>query len=143
MEKKIRQAKWKEKDAIAWREAVKKAQAWLKKENENRLKKGVPRKVVIGLGGIISKVAPGVRSPPSGPPGYSMEDVEDQLKNAVSVYYRAKSKPRPRFNVVWFVGEDENPSVRVEEHLKQQTKRNRGKLKVLKGMVGLKDVTGG
>ena len=143
MKKKIRQAKWKEKDAIAWREAVKKAQAWLKKENENRLKKGVPRKVVIGLGGIIGKVSPGVRSPPSGPPGYTMEDVEDQLKNAVSVYYRAKNKPRPRFNVVWFVGEDENPSVRIEEHLKQQTKRNRGKLKVLKGMVGLKNVTGG
>ena len=143
MEKKIRQAKWKEKDAEKWREAVKKAREWLVKENENRLKAGVPRKVVIGLGGIIAKVAPGVRSPPSGPPGYTMEDVEDQLKNAVSMFYRSKSKPRPRFNVVWFVGEDENPSVRIEEHLKQQTKRNRGKLKVLKGMAGLKDVTGG
>ena len=126
-----------------WRAAVKKAREWLVKENESRLKAGVPRKVIIGLGGIIAKVAPGVRGPPGGPPGYTMEDVEDQLKNAVSVYYRSKGKAKPRFNVVWFIGEDENPSIRIEAHLKQQTKRNRGKLKVLKGMVGLKNVTGG
>ena len=65
------------------------------------------------------------------------------MKNAVNAYYRAKSKPKPRFNVVWFVGEDENPSASIENHLKFQTKRNRGKLKVLKGMEGLKNVTGG
>lgn len=141
-EKFMRKAKWKEKNEIAWREGVKKAQAWLKQENANRLKKGIPRKVVVSLSGIITQTSPGLRHKP-GPPGYTMEDVEDQLKNAVSVYYRAKSKPRPKFNVVWFVGEDENPSARIEEHLKHQTKRNRGKLKILKGMAGLKNVSGG
>ena len=143
MKKRLRQYKWSERDAEKWRAAVKKAREWLVKENESRLKAGVPRKVIVGLGGIIAKVAPGVRGPPGGPPGYTMEDVEDQLKNAVSVYYRSKGKAKPRFNVVWFIGEDENPSIRIEAHLKQQTKRNRGKLKVLKGMVGLKNVTGG
>ncbi len=141
-EKFMKKAKWKEKDEIAWRTGVKKAQAWLKKENANRLAKGIPRKVVVSLSRIISDTSPGLRHKP-GPPGYTMEDVEDQLKNGVSAYYRAKSKPRPKFNVVWFVGEDENPSVRVEEHLKHQTKRNRGKLKILKGMAGLKNVTSG
>lgn len=141
-EKFMKKAKWKEKDEIEWRAAVKKAQAWLKAENENRLKKGIPRKVVVSLSGIVRQISPGTRQKP-GPPGYSMEDAEDQMKNAVSAFYRAKSKPRPKFNVVWFVGEDENPSVRIEEHLKNQTKRNRGKLKVLKGMAGLKNVTGG
>ena len=141
-EKFMKKAKWKEKDEIAWREGVKKAQAWLKQENANRLKKGIPRKVVVSLSGIVSQTSPGLRHKP-GPPGYTMEDVEDQLKNGVSVYYRAKSKPRPKFNVVWFVGEDENPSTRIEEHLEHQTKRNRGKLKILKGMAGLKNVTGG
>ncbi len=140
-EKWMKKKKWGEKEEEKWREAIKVAQAWLKKENENRLKNGIPRKVVTGLTGIISKTSPGIRQKPS--PSYTMEDVEDQLKNAVSMYYRAKGKPRPRFNVVWFVGEDENPSASIEAHLKQQTKRNRGKLKVLKGMAGLSNVTGG
>lgn len=140
-EKWMKKRKWGEKEEEKWREAIKLAQTWLKKENENRLKKGVPRKVVTGLTGIITKTSPGLRHKPA--PSYTMEDVEDQLKNAVSMYYRAKGKPRPRFNVVWFVGEDENPSASIEAHLKQQTKRNRGKLKVLKGMAGLSNVTGG
>ncbi len=140
-EKWMKKRKWGEKEEVAWRASITKAQAWLKQENANRLKKGIPRKVVVSLSGIISKIDPTVRHKPT--PTYTMEDVEDQLKNAVSMYYRAKNKPRPRFNMVWFVGEDEKPSATVEAHLKQQTKRNRGKLKVLKGMAGLTNVTGG
>ena len=140
-EKWMKKRKWGEEEEAAWRVSITKAQAWLKKENENRFKKGVPRKVVVSLSGIISEIDPNVRHKPT--PTYEMEDVEDQLKNAVSMYYRAKNKQRPRFNMVWFVGEDETPSARVEEHLEHQTKRNRGKLKVLKGMAGLTDVTGG
>ncbi|MFK5920650.1 MAG: hypothetical protein QM496_00610 [Verrucomicrobiota bacterium] len=140
-EKWMKKRKWGEKEELAWRASITKAQSWLKKENENRLKKGVPRKVVVSLSGIISKVDPGVRHKPT--PTYTLEDLEDQMKNAVSMYYRSKSKPRPRFNIVWFVGEDETPSARVEEHFKHQTKRNRGKMKVLKGMEGLKNVSGG
>ena len=140
-EKWMKKRKWGEKEEAIWRDATAKARAWLNKENERRLKAGVPRKVVVSLGGIISKILPNVRHKPG--PSYTMEDVQDQMKNAVSLYYRAKGKARPKFNVVWFVGEDENPSVSIEAHLDHQTKRNRGKLKVLKGMAGLKDVTGG
>ncbi len=140
-EKWMKKRKWGKREEEKWSESIAVAQAWLKKENENRLKKGIPRKVITGLGGIINKTSPGVRHKPS--PGYTMEDVQDQLKNAVSMYYRTKGKARPRFNVVWFVGEDETPSASIEAHLKQQTKRNRGKLKILRGMGGLKNVGGG
>ena len=140
-EKWMKKRKWGEKEEAEWVLNVKKARDWLNKENEARKKKGVPRRVVTSLNTIVSEILPNVRHKPG--PSYTMEDVEDQMKNAVSAYYRAKGKPRPRFNVVWFVGEDEKPSLTIEEHLKHQTKRNRGKLKVLKGMAGLTNVTGG
>jgi hypothetical protein len=140
-EKWMRQRKWGEKEEEEWREAIKVAEAWLKKENESRLAKGVPRKVVVSLSGIISKTSPGVRHKPI--PTYTMEDVQDQMNNAVSAYYRSKGKPRPRFNVVWFVGEDEKPNASVQEHMEYQTKRNRGKFKILQGLAGLNNVTGG
>lgn len=140
-EKWMRKQKWGEKEEAEWALNVKKARDWLNKENAARLKKNIPRRVVTSLNEIVSEILPGVRHKPG--PSYSMEEVEDQMKNAVSAYYRAKKKPRPKFNVVWFVGEDENPSASIEAHLEQQTKRNRGKLKVLKGMAGLTNVTGG
>jgi hypothetical protein len=72
-----------------------------------------------------------------------MEEVEDQVKNSVSLYYRGKGKPRPKINVVWFIGSDEEPSTTVQNHFDNITKRNRGKSRVLVGMDGLKNVTGG
>ncbi|NOX98381.1 MAG: hypothetical protein GXP30_01360, partial [Verrucomicrobia bacterium] len=140
-EKWMKKQKWGEKEEAEWVLNITKARNWLNKENANRLKKGIPRKVVVSLNEVVSEILPGVRHKPG--PSYSMEEVEDQMKNAVSAYYRAKKKPRPKFNVVWFVGEDETPSASIEAHLKQQTKRNRGKLKILKGMAGLTNVTGG
>ena len=139
-EKWMRRQKWGEKEEKEWAANVEKARDWLKKENEARLKMGIPRRVVTSLNEIVSEVLPGVRHKPG--PSYTMEDVEDQMNNAVSAYYRSKGKPRPRFNVVWYIGEDEEPSAAIETHLKHQTRRNRGKLKVLKGMAGLKNVTG-
>ena len=94
-EKWMKKRKWGEKEELVWKDATGKARAWLNKENERRLKAGVPRKVVVSLGGIISKILPNVRHKPG--PSYTMEDVEDQMKNAVSTFYRSKSKPRPKF----------------------------------------------
>ncbi|MFK5920649.1 MAG: hypothetical protein QM496_00605 [Verrucomicrobiota bacterium] len=137
-EKWMRKQKWGEKEEAKWAGNVKKARAWLDQENERRLAQGVPRRVVTSLNEIVSELMPGVRHKPG--PSYSMEDVQDQLKNSVSLYYRVKGKPRPKFNVVWFVGEDEKPNAAIDAHLRHQSKRNRGKMVRLPGMVGLKNL---
>ena len=90
---------------------------------------------------IVAEILPNVRRKPG--PGYEMEEVEDQIKNAVSIYYRGKGKPKPKINMVWFIGEDEEVNTTWQNHFDNITKRNRGKNRVLVGMEGLRNVTGG
>lgn len=137
-----REKGWDEKKQAAWAAAQRKAQDWLRRENEARKKKGVAPKVITSLWPIMRMVSPGVVAPPNFR-GYSMEEVEDHVKDGISRYYRAAGKPRPSVNLVWFIGEDESPSQRVEEHFKNLTRLNRGKLKILKGLAAVENVTGG
>lgn len=138
---KLRKRVWDEKKQAKMEEARVKAQEWLRKENEERKKKGVPQKVITSLWPIMRQVMPGVEAPPQFR-GHSMEEVEEHIKNGVKSYYQAYSKPKPEINLVWFIGEDETPSLRVEEHFKNLTRRNRGKLKILEGLAAIEDVTG-
>ena len=137
----MRKKGWGKKEEEAWVEALGKAKVWLTKENASRVKKGVPQRVIRDWHEIVAEILPNVRRKPG--PGYEMEEVADQVKNSVSMFYRAKGKPRPKINMVWFIGEDEEPSDTVQNHFDSITKRNRGKVKVLVGMEGLKNVTGG
>lgn len=137
----MRKQGWGKREEEAWVDALAKAKVWLTKENATRKKKGVPQRVIRDWHEIVAEILPNVRRKPG--PGCEMEEVEDQVKNSVSMYYRAKSKPRPKINLVWFIGSDEEPSNSVQNHFDNITKKNRGKVSILEGMEGLKNVTGG
>ncbi len=137
----MRKQGWGKREEEAWVDALVKAKEWLEKENASRKEKGIPQRVIRDWHEVVAEILPNVRRKPS--PGYTREEVEDQLKNAVSMYYRAKGKPRPKINMVWFIGEDEGISTAVQNHFDNITKRNRGKQRVLEGMAGLQNVTGG
>lgn len=140
LEKYYRDYKWTEKDEAAWVEAVKRAQAWLDKENAARRSKGVPQRVIRDWHEIVAELEPGIRRKPG--PGYTMEEIEEQIKNAKELYYRVANKKKPALNIVWFIGDDEEPSITVDTHFKNLTQRDGGKMRVLKGLSGLKNVTG-
>ncbi len=137
----MRKKGWGKKEEEEWIGALAKAKTWLSKENATRVKKGVPQRVIRDWHEVVAEILPNVRRKPG--PSYEMEEVEDQVKNSVSLYYRSKGKPRPKINMVWFIGSDEEPSTTVQNHFQNITKRNRGKQRVLVGMEGLKNVTGG
>ncbi|MCB1076779.1 MAG: hypothetical protein KDM64_03025 [Verrucomicrobiae bacterium] len=140
LEKFYRDYKWTEKDEEIWVAAVKRAQAWLDKENAARRAKGVPQRVIRDWHEIVAELEPNVRRKPG--PGYTMEEVEEQVKNAKDLYYRVANKKKPEINIVWFIGDDEEPSITVDTHFKNVTRRDGGELRVLKGLAGLKNVTG-
>lgn len=142
---KARREKWNESDGPEkWSQAVAKARAWLKSENEARRKQGVAQKVVTSLTGIARRLSPGVSLPPGGAsgPAYTQDDAVDNIKGTVKKFYLADKKPKPTVNFVLFLGEDED-NVRYEDHYKLLTRRNKGKLKVLKGLGALQNVSGG
>lgn len=140
LEKYYRDYQWTEKEEAAWLAAVKRAQAWLDKENAARRAKGVPQRVIRDWHEIVAELEPGIRRKPG--PGYTMEEVEEQMQHAKELYYRVVNKKKPAINVVWFIGEDEEPSIAVDTHFKNLSQRDGGKMRVLKGLAGLKNVTG-
>lgn len=144
MEKIRKQMRWTEKDDIAWREAIKKGQEWLKKENAARKAKGVPERVIVNIGEVWRDM--GFR-PPRSPPGgiqITAEQREDQVKNAIRILYSGKGKPKPQINFVIFIGKDQNEkTVPNLEHFENIAQRARsGKVRVLQGLAALKNVTG-
>ncbi len=139
LEKFYRDYKWGEKEEKAWQEAVKRAQDWLNKENAARRAKGVPQRVIRDWHELVRELEPAVTRKPS--PGYTMEEVEEQVQNAKNFYYRQTNKKKPEINVVWFIGEDEEPNVTVDTHFKNLTRRDGGEMRVLVGLEGLKNVT--
>jgi hypothetical protein len=137
----MRKQDWGKKEEEEWLDALVKAKAWLSKENATRKEKGVPQRVIRDWHEIVAEILPNVRRKPG--PSYTMEEVEDQIKNSVSMYYRGKGKERPKINIVWFIGQDEEVSPSVQAHFENIAKRNRGKQRVLEGMAGLQNVTSG
>ena len=143
-EKILKDMRWTEKDDVAWREAIKKGQDWLAKENAMRKSKGVPERVIVNIGEVWRDM--GFR-PPRSPPGgiqITAEQREDQIKNAVRLHYLATGKPKPQINFVIFIGKDQDKdTVPQLEHFENIAQRARGgKVRVLEGMAALKNVTG-
>lgn len=139
LEKFYRDYKWGEKEEQAWVAAVKRAQEWLEKENAARREKGVPQRVLRDWHELVREMEPNLLRKPS--PGYTMEEVEEQVQNAKNFYYRQANRKKPEINVVWFIGEDEEPSITVDTHFKSLTRRDGGDMRVLEGLEGLKNVT--
>ena len=147
------------KEVAAWQAAQKKARDWLEKENAARREKGMAPKVVLSMSEILKKVAPGARAPrplndppppppPSSPPpevtrmpAYTTEDIETHLANIATANYGKNQPSRPAVNLVLWLAEGEDIG-QYEDHFKTLTRRNKGKLKILRGLDALADVTG-
>lgn len=143
MAKLLKQMKWTDKDDKAWAEAVKKGQEWLKRENAARKAKGIPERVIINIGEVWRDM--GLRPPRSRPGGIQItaDQREEQVKNAIRLYYQQKNKPKPQINFVIFIGKDQDKDkVPYLEHFENIAHRARsGKVRVLQGLAALKNVT--
>ncbi len=137
----------------AWQSAVAKTKAWLAKENAARREKGVSQKVVTNFNQLVQQRT-GVSPPratggtPAGGgnfprlPRIEPEDVERHLKNVKKQEYDEKDLDEPSLHIVFFLGEDERIR-NAEDHFRRLTNLNNGKLKILRGLAALEDVTGG
>ncbi|NNE91936.1 MAG: hypothetical protein HKN23_09845 [Verrucomicrobiales bacterium] len=135
----------------AWREAQQKTREWLQNENAARREKGLPPKVVLNFNQLVRQVTGQTQpratggTPATGGmprlPDHGPASIEEQVKNLVKKYYKDQGEEEPSVHMVLFLGEDENLG-RFEDHFKDLTRKNRGKLKVLRGLAALEDVTG-
>ena len=64
------------------------------------------------------------------------------FKPTKDFYYRQANKKKPELNIVWFIGEDEEPGITVDTHFKNLTRRDGGEMRILEGLEGLTNVTG-
>jgi len=136
----LKEMRWTEKNEKEWQEAVLKAQAWLKEENEKRKAKGVPQRVIRSIHEVIAEMNINVRHKPG--PNIDAEEREKQVINAIRAIYSSQGKTKPQINFVLFVGKDEK-NIPMQEHFDEIASRARGgKVRVLQGMAALKNVTG-
>ncbi len=135
----------------AWNAAVEKTRAWLEKENAARRERGLDPKVVVNFNQLVREITgatpPRATSPNGGPemprmPPVTPEDVEQQVRLLVKERYKAEGLEEPSLHLVLFLGNKEDIAAHDEAHFKSLTRRNRGKLKVLRGLAALKNVTG-
>ena len=137
----------------AWQAAVEKTREWLEKENEARKAKGVSPKVVVNFNQLVREItgasppsrrggtpAPGGAALPQMPP-VTPEDIEKQIDKLVKSEYKAGGLEEPSLHMVLFLGEEEEIGA-DEDHFKNLTRKNRGKLKILRGLAALQNVTG-
>jgi hypothetical protein len=134
-----------------WEAAVEKTRAWLEKENAARRERGLDPKVVVNFNQLVREVTgatPPSRAPaPAGPemprmPPVTPEDVEQQVRLLVKERYKAEGLEEPSVHIVLFLGTKEEIAAGDEDHFKSLTRKNRGKLKVLRGLSALRNVTG-
>jgi hypothetical protein len=133
----------------AWQDAVAKTRAWLEKENEARREKGLSPKVVVNFNQLVRETTgatpPARRNAPRtdpGPPDVTPEEIELQVAKVVKDRYKADGQEEPSVHIVLFLGEEEEIGL-DEDHFKNLTRKNRGKLKILRGLAALQNVTGG
>lgn len=139
-----------ERDRERWKDAVAETRAWLEKENAARLEKGIDPKVVTNFTTLVREITgktPPRRtggSPRSNPfelPSITPEDVEEHFKQLVRYGYKEDGRDEPSVHMVLFLGEGQDAGDR-QEHFRSLTRQNRGKLKVLRGLAALEDLTG-
>ena len=139
-----------ERDRERWNEAIAETRAWLEKENAARREKGIAPKVVTNFPALVRELTG--KTPPrrtGGTPGenpYRLpdidpEDVEEHIKRLVQYRYKEQGREEPSVHLVLFLGEKQSVGDR-EDHFRSLTRQNRGKLKVLRGLTALEDVTG-
>jgi hypothetical protein len=137
----------------AWQKAVAKTREWLEKENTARREKGLDPKVVINFTELVREVTGA--TPPQrrggdtggGPdlppiPPITPEDIERQIERLVKQHFKSQGLDEPSLHMVLFLGEEEEIEDTDEDHFRTLTRRNRGKLKILRGLAALKNVTG-
>ena len=140
-------------DRAQWNEAVAKTREWLRDENAARAEQGLAPKVVINFNALVRQItgaspprATGGTPAPAGMPRpgppYTQEELVDHMKEVVVKLYNDNNKAVPQVHLVLFLGEDEDLGDDNKDHLRRLTKKNKGKLKILKGLAALEDVTG-
>lgn len=136
----LKEVRWTAREEKAWLEAVAKAQAWLKEENEKRKAKGIPQRVIRGIHEVVRELNIQVRMKPG--PNIDAEEREQHVINAMRAIYGGQGKTKPQINFVLFVGKDEKV-IPMQEHFEEIAQRARGgKVRVLQGLAALKNVTG-
>lgn len=136
----LKEMRWTEKNEKEWQEAVVKATAWLKEENDKRKAKGIPQRVIRSIHEIIAELNINVRHKPG--PNIEAEEREKQVINAIRAIYGSQGKTKPQINFVLFVGKDEKV-IPLQSHFEEIASRARGgKVRVLQGLAALKNVTG-
>lgn len=132
----------------AWQKAVARTREWLDAENTARREKGLDPKVVANFNQLVREVTgatPPQRNNPRAAlpamPPVTPADIEDQVAQLVKEHFRSQSLEDPGIHVVLFLGEREDIDPLHEEHFKNLTRKNRGKLKVLRGLAALQNVT--
>lgn len=139
-------------EAKRWNDAVAKTRAWLNEENAARREKGISPKVVVNFNQLVQSrtgATPPRRrggTPASGGampnlPPVTAGDIEEHIKTLVKVKYEEAGLDEPGVHMVVFLGEDERID-NAEDHFRRLTRQNAGKLKILRGLSSLNDVTG-
>jgi hypothetical protein len=137
----LKDMRWTDKNEKEWQEAVVKAQTWLKEENDKRKAKGIPQRVIRSIHEVVNELNISVRHKPG--PNIEAEEREKQVINAIRAIYSSQNKTKPQINFVLFVGKDEK-TVPMQAHFDEIASRARGgKVRILQGMAGLKNVSGG
>ncbi len=133
-------------DQERWQKAVVETRAWLQKENAARREKGVDQKVVTNFDQLVREVT-GVSRPqrtggnnPYRMPQVKPDEIEEQIKLLVKYEYKEEGLDEPSIHMVLFLGDDERIEGE-EDHFKNLTRKNRGKLKILRGLGALENVT--
>ncbi len=138
-----------ESEVEAWRAAVEKTRQWLAKENAAREAKGISPKVVTNFAQLVREVT-GARPPTGGNnssremrlPNVTPEEVVTHVGKLVNHHYKAAGLDDPALHMVLFLGENE-AITNYEKHFQSLTQRNHGKLKILRGLAALQNLTGG
>lgn len=137
-------------EQAAWRGAVARTREWLAAENAARRGKGLDPKVVVDFNRLVREVTGA--SPPRrrgnvggaarpSMPRVTPEEIERQVDLLVKREFKARGHDEPSLHLVLFLGEEEEIDDAEEDHFRTLTRRNRGKLKVLRGLAALEDVT--
>lgn len=146
-----------ERELALWQKAVQKTNEWLDKENQARKEQGLAPKVVLDFNQLVRDITgatrprgqnrigrtpatPGVTLPQLKP--VELDDIDLQLKKLVTHYYRKQNKDIPSVHMVIFLGEDEDFDDVDKSHFSRIVNRNNGKMKMLRGLAALEDVTG-
>ncbi len=134
-----------------WEKAVATTREWLATENAARGERGLDPKVVTNFNQLVREITGatppqrrgGNRDSDSMPsmPDVTPEDIERQVDLLVKQQFKEPGHEEPSVHLVLFLGEEEEIADAEEDHFRNLVRKNRGKLKILRGLAALKNVT--